>query len=58
MTSPAKSVTCHPRRAIEDGDLSADAYGELGGAFFHVRLPLWVGEWKAGPEGPKSPKRA
>ncbi|MFE7947129.1 ATP-binding protein [Streptomyces sp. NPDC057426] len=35
---------CGRRSVIEDGDLSADAYGELGGASFHIRLPLRLDE--------------
>ena len=35
---------CGTRSVVEDGDLSADAYGELGGASIHIRLPMRSGE--------------
>jgi signal transduction histidine kinase len=35
---------CGNRSVLEEGNLSADAYGELGGASFHIRLPLWRDE--------------
>lgn len=31
---------CGTQSVVEDGDLSADGYGELGGASFHIRLPV------------------
>ncbi|WP_434591738.1 ATP-binding protein [Streptomyces sp. A5-4] len=31
---------CGTRSVVEEGALSADAYGELGGASFHIRLPM------------------
>ncbi|MFF9783275.1 ATP-binding protein [Streptomyces nigrescens] len=31
---------CGTRSVVEDGDLSVDAHGELGGASFHIRLPV------------------
>ncbi|MFE7812971.1 ATP-binding protein, partial [Streptomyces sp. NPDC057433] len=40
----AMADMCGTRAVIEDGDLSADAYGELGGASFHIRLPVWLGQ--------------
>ncbi|SDN09740.1 ATP-binding protein [Actinacidiphila guanduensis] len=32
---------CGTRSVVDEGALSADPYGELGGASFHIRLPLW-----------------
>ncbi|MFE6397477.1 sensor histidine kinase [Streptomyces alboflavus] len=31
---------CGTRPGVDEGGFSADAYGELGGASFHIRLPL------------------
>ncbi|MFJ3909536.1 sensor histidine kinase [Streptomyces vinaceus] len=33
---------CGRRSVVEDGDLAADAYGELGGASFRIRLPMRI----------------
>ncbi|MFE1235191.1 ATP-binding protein [Streptomyces tendae] len=36
----AVSDMCGRRPVVEEGDISADAYGELGGATFRIRFPM------------------